>query len=682
METKTREVSPAIGGNGSNQIATMRRPPVANGRLTTFNKRLQELQALFDKAHSLEVPTFAPQQYNEALSSFRKSLADWNDRVPEEDVLKLLADVKEKLTNAADRAASSKEICDHIVALRKRIVSDESLRYHSAGLLRGFEKYAQEAIRMAEVGDEHAARASAETAKKVFLEATLSAIEAGPIRSMENRLAEVEELLPPARVHAATEFLSELRAAMDSARAGELEISALRKKVGIGRREIGGLTEISDDPGPDDLVEPPPGLGFHPETWKPPKAPTQLWILDRSSSSIKMKWKDRSCVDDANYLELQEGDGPWEAVREWGPVSGWVECTVNGLNPDTRYGFRVKAENEYGPPNRTPIDKRVYAHTLLDLPVWRVQLMIRTADCENAGTPNDVRVCLNSGSNKHWPRHHFTWLDHGPRAIQPPWQWQNDFQRGAEFTYDMTLKGIRDLADITCIRIEKVGTNALRIAEITLKVNGVDVFDRHFGETAESCLWIDEGDGYQPSYTISHAELRTHEKWQAYVAGPPSPPFQISNEEIVSRIEGIVGHTIHDTKAYWGKRMSNDYVVVTGVDQQTLHVRVNLKAAVMGPNPTLTIDFDLVVSIQCDEESGSAKLTLHSENLEVDADPSGVLGEIASLLDWIPGLDLDGRIEKEIKAAWKPIAEQIVFTTGGLCPTVMVDEYGWIVFSV
>jgi hypothetical protein len=91
-----------------------------------------------------------------------------------------------------------------------------------------------------------------------------------------------------------------------------------------------------------------------------------------------------------------------------------------------------------------------------------------------------VEVRLNSPRNllTHAPRGNSTWLDYGPRLISPFPVWSDDFDRGREFTYDLNLSNISELSDITMLTIAKDGTDGIGIAEISLKVNGVEVFER------------------------------------------------------------------------------------------------------------------------------------------------------------------------------------------------------------
>jgi hypothetical protein len=112
-------------------------------------------------------------------------------------------------------------------------------------------------------------------------------------------------------------------------------------------------------------------------------------------------------------------------------------------------------------------------------------------------------------------------MDYGPRPVEgTAFFLSDDFARGRDFTYDLMLRHpdrgrIRELTDITMLTLRKDGSDGVGIAEIELLVNGVRVFERFFGETASTCLWLDEGDGSSPTYTIDYPELRATESYLA-----------------------------------------------------------------------------------------------------------------------------------------------------------------------
>lgn len=268
-----------------------------------------------------------------------------------------------------------------------------------------------------------------------------------------------------------------------------------------------------------------------------------------------------------------------------------------------------------------------------------------------------------------------------------------------EFTYDLDLTEVSELTDITMLTIEKQGTDALGIASISLQVNGVEVFDKFFGETASTCLWIDEGDGYFPNYTIFHSELRAHRKWQAYIGSPPQPSPIISNAEVVSRVEGVIGDFLHGKKLYWDEDAFHPVLVAAEkLDDRTLKVDVDLRADVdFIPDPKIDVNFDLRFEFECEvgAETATATLTVKTRNPRINWDAPdwltlivpelavirevgevGLLEPPATLL----GLITD-RIPKNLEDSLQFSFGPFTFRTRGECPTMRVDANGNIIFS-
>lgn len=130
-------------------------------------------------------------------------------------------------------------------------------------------------------------------------------------------------------------------------------------------------------------------------------------------------------------------------------IDQWTSHEDTGLQSDTFYCYRVRTENAFGS-NVTPVDNQACGYTRVSgsrleeeekdtpVPVWRVQVTIRTADVSNAGTEDAVQIRLNSplSLSRYSPRGNETWLDYGPRLDSPigtPAVWRDDFDRGREF---------------------------------------------------------------------------------------------------------------------------------------------------------------------------------------------------------------------------------------------------------
>jgi len=133
---------------------------------------------------------------------------------------------------------------------------------------------------------------------------------------------------------------------------------------------------------------------------------------------------------------------------------------------------------------------------------------VRTANVADADTDDGV----NASVKDYEPDG--TWLDYG----------RDDFERGDEFTYELLAPDVTDLSDIHQIHLLKPGTDGWCIANLTLLVDGIAVYEQHFGETATTCRWLDDASGYQNHLTIGRATLRAHPLWQAY-AKPAATPL-------------------------------------------------------------------------------------------------------------------------------------------------------------
>lgn len=213
--------------------------------------------------------------------------------------------------------------------------------------------------------------------------------------------------------------------------------------------------------GGDDVLAP-PDAGWAPGTFGPPEAPLTVSMGARTADALTVTWRNRVGAT-SNFLLRQRAGGPWEEVAEFGALSGWTTYTDGGLEPDTTYCYRVRSATTFGS-NSTPLDNRACGHTrgLPTIVAWRVQLRIRTADLSDAGSNNQLQARLNYSRFSDKPNANATWMDYGPRlAEEPRWPygqaWSDDFARGRDFTYDLKLDYVRELADITMLTLHKDG---------------------------------------------------------------------------------------------------------------------------------------------------------------------------------------------------------------------------------
>lgn len=647
-------------------------------RLRKFEKVLMALETV----RADEVPAFAPAQFAEAERYYKQAQQMARNCMSDQGIDEALEEAQKAVERAGYAAERVRSLPGLAQAMERRIQMRQDIwaRNHAPEELIQAEVGYQKLIRLAESGELTAVEQQADNLLKQYQSALLKGLNTGPVRNLQNQLRYAEELLPRKSYKKGRKMLARLERDMDKAQAGELAVAALRSNIAANGIQINRLLGQNDIFGTNsDFYDPGIG-GWAPGTFEPPEAPVTMFITDRTDNSVTVRWRDRSGMEDENILERQEGGtGPWEEVERWGPLSGWQIHEDNGLQADTYYCYRVKARNSFGS-NATPQPDRACAYTRdgNSLSLWRVQLRLRVADVKDAGTNNAVSMRLNSPLSSIEPWGNATWMDYGPDYSLAGGNLivSDDFDRGREFTYDLNMENLSEFSDITMISFYKEGTDALGIAEFSLLVNGVQVFEKYFGETAGTCQWIDNGDGYSPYYTVFHSELRAHPDWQAYIDSPATAPFVIPNDEIVSRIEGMIGHRIKGTKLKWGHLFGSDWVQATRADGQTLHIDVDLEAQVTGPNPEVDIDFDLEFNITCDDDG--ATLSIESKNMNTNA-----------IYDWFDDIitfgiveAFDDDVEKGVKAAWQPIAESFEIPTGGLCPSVRVDPTGDVRFQL
>jgi PLAT/LH2 domain-containing protein len=406
------------------------------------------------------------------------------------------------------------------------------------------------------------------------------------------------------------------------------------------------------------------GGGLPPEDLYHMRQPLITNLVDRTENSLTLRLMDRSSYE-VGY-ELYRGlssTGPWTLVASW--PSPWVssdpddptvtlDYTDTGLNPDTRYSYRFRAYNGYG--------ESAFANDYVTLDgrdVWRLQLRVRTADVEDAGTDDDVYVALN-GRNT-------TWLNYS----------HNDFERGSEFTYDLLLDGVSDLSDINGMAIENTGSDGLCIESLAFLVNGSEIFNQQFGATSSTCQWLDQGSGNQPSFIISRAAMRAHPVWQGFQQ--PAPPLGLPRAELESRIEGIVGDALHGTDAYWGDLDGDRYVELAGIDAERIHVTVDLSADVPGFDAEVDLSFDLRFAGACSDGQNPLELHIMTENVQANAD-----------LDWYTELATlglanlaEGGIADRVVDAFPDLNKTITIATDEtVCVTPVVFQSGDVLFTV
>lgn len=349
----------------------------------------------------------------------------------------------------------------------------------------------------------------------------------------------------------------------------------------------------------------------------PGPVPPSFAVQDRGVDSIRLWWADLSDNETGSRIVRTTDLFTWETVRVLPPIARLTETrhTDANLQPDRRYCYAVETFNALG--TRRSETRCTYTRPADDSPVWRVELRVKVADIANAGT--DATPVITIGDDGLHPGV-ATYMDYG----------RDDFQRGSIASYDLNLGHIRRLGDIVSVVVGNDDVDdVMLVEELTLLVNQRVVFNQYYGAAAGSVRPLG-------ALRVEHAELLASPDWQAYVQASKSDrtfnlaplviadggpiKVQVERAQIVSRIEGIVGHTLHDQlrgHLRWGF-LHGPAVEVGQIRSSAIHVDLDTEATVdWVPNPEVDIDFDLVVTKRC--EPGKLILDLTTQNVVTDA---------------------------------------------------------------
>jgi hypothetical protein len=441
-------------------------------------------------------------------------------------------------------------------------------------------------------------------------------------------------------------------------------------------------------------IRPPTGtdIGWY-EPWTPPPPPPvvipsgfgiasrRLQSAPSPLSDVVLRWADYSEQDASTLVERQLEGGTWTAIYMFNTaLEGDVSYTDSHLQPDTRYCYRVTVFSGAGHQARTS-PHCVVTQKRNDFPVWRVQLRVRVASVTDAGTDRPFGVALNGGLDD-IPKGNWTGINYGI----------DDFEKGSDFTYDLTQQGITTLRDITKLSF---GTSyvddAVCLRQIQLLVNGAVAFDRSFS----TCKWVG-GAKHPLSLTIPLTELRANTRFANFVQ--PTPSVVVPPAEIESRIESTIGSLLWEsTDVKWGE-ISGRAVEVSRQADRAIHVDLDLEGIADNfPNPEVDVDFDVEVGFV--QTGGGWELRLDPTNLNVNVDFSWWAEELSGLLDPIcapavaiaegrdPLLDciseLEDYIEGEVEAGFSPQSQRVKVSLPAGCniPDVFVSSDGSLRFS-
>lgn len=211
-------------------------------------------------------------------------------------------------------------------------------------------------------------------------------------------------------------------------------------------------------------------------------------------------------------------------------------------------------------------------------------------------------------------------------------------------------------------------------------------------------------------YFVSHDKLRAHPLWQAYRTpqlvdaatalqrlgrGESVEVLTIPRQERESRIEGIVGHSIHFNDLEWGDRVDPRHVEATATaDPQVAHIDLDLEADVPAlSNPAVDIQFDLRFAMTCRPDRTGIDFQFATENFRTTAS-AGLFTRFVGYLfcaydpQCKPGLL--SYSESQVCAGFNPLARTISLQSAeavgacalGYLPTVVVTEDADVVISI
>jgi hypothetical protein len=411
-----------------------------------------------------------------------------------------------------------------------------------------------------------------------------------------------------------------------------------------------------------------------------PLAVKNIRVTGRTSSSISLRWHDRSDIEDGTRVRRRESTGGWQDIATFGPLSGFNEMTDGGLSPDQLYCYQFVGFNEHDE-NFSP-QRCAYTRGDEVRPIFRAQLMLQTGDVPDAGTDDQddqVTVRLNSPPSIFTPSGNVTVINYG----------RDDFERGDRFTYDLELNDLSNLEDVTLVSLSKTGNDGWCVEFIELWINNRRVFADRLGSTDEPCVWLDTGDSRM--HTIFHEALRGHADWQRFVN---TFPFEFDREEIESRIEGMVGNLIaaNDLVQWdpmWPPSAENSWVEATRKNNKTVHIDLDLEGDVPAWfNPAVDVDFDVIFEFTL--RGGQWEVDIATANLEADVDFDWFTETVSFILPCGPAISvatgegipdcisaLEEYITDKIRRGWEPIAKHFVVGTpclDGFHPEAIVNE--------
>jgi hypothetical protein len=222
-----------------------------------------------------------------------------------------------------------------------------------------------------------------------------------------------------------------------------------------------------------------------------------------------------------------------------------------------------------------------------DVPIYRIQLKVKTNNIENAATDSPVWIKFKSGEAPYF-------LNNSG----------DDREKSKVDVYDIIAPYIQKIRDIQMIHIEIDGTDGWNLTEVELLVNNVTFFKKTYGNGGQ---WLDRNNKkYRQSLAFNQNTIRNNNPYFGFertnVSGGTNrniqimqPPTMIKAEMIKSLIEGTVGNALYYVRnVSWGKKYGSDYITVKKKDSNTFTVDLDLKYELDNmPDAEFDVDFDI-----------------------------------------------------------------------------------------
>jgi hypothetical protein len=218
---------------------------------------------------------------------------------------------------------------------------------------------------------------------------------------------------------------------------------------------------------------------------------------------------------------------------------------------------------------------RVLNVTPDDTPIWRVQLRLKTADVDDAGTDANVIVGIGCKS---------TYLDYT----------RNDFEKGCNDWYDLLIGQNFTYGDLSSLSIMKDADDDWCLSEIELVVNGASLFTHSF----PGGKWIDNSHN---EVEFGYSDLRLNNPdWNNKLT--PYEIYQkfdpIKKEDISSMIQCTVGNNADSTGNYYWRDGSNISITKNSDNSVKVYLPLEVPVAIL-PDPNVDVDFILTFNCTC-----------------------------------------------------------------------------------